>query len=109
MSDRLVARLRELDEKATKGPWKVRRSSVGAFLQAPRAKPEHPYDIEVLGEDETLYETRDADMDALCALRNALPEIAALVEAAEMAAFNECGEWPEDYAKARAALLDKLK
>src|SRR4051812_22434138 len=52
---------------ASAGPWIVRRlpgsrPSEG-FIQAPRALPTHPYDIELLGEDDTLYPTRAADLE----------------------------------------------
>ena len=42
--------------KHTPGPWTIRfmnRENIedGFFIQAPRLKPTHPYDIEILGED----------------------------------------------------------
>ncbi|KWT98114.1 MULTISPECIES: hypothetical protein [unclassified Variovorax] len=60
--------LENLANAATKGPWKV-RSSPGllSFVSAPRENPRHGYDIEVLGEDETQYSTRDADVAYIAA------------------------------------------
>lgn len=56
---------------ATPGKWIVRQQGNNAsqfFVQAPRLSPTDPYDIEVLGEDDTLYPTRRADADAIVGL-----------------------------------------
>jgi hypothetical protein len=72
--------------QATPGDWRVRqgRSEQEFFIQAPRLDPNDPYDIEVLGEDDTLYPTRRADADAIVALmafmRTHGPELLRAVE-----------------------------
>ena len=71
---------------ASPGTWQVRegRDPSQFFVQAPRLSPEHPYDIEVLGEDDTLYPTRRADADAIVGLVNFVrkfgPELAGALE-----------------------------
>ncbi len=55
--------LEALANAATPGHWHIRQHrGLSGFIQAPRLDPAHPYDIELLGEDETLYPTREADM-----------------------------------------------
>ena len=55
--------LEKLALAATKGPWHVRsHPRLGSFIQAPRQNPGDPYDIELLSDDDTLYETRSQDM-----------------------------------------------
>lgn len=72
---------------ATPGDWIV-RSMRGhqSFVQAPRIDPEHPYDIELLGEDESLYPTRNADMTYIVAAQpSAVKELIAEVRALRLA------------------------
>lgn len=63
-------RLEELANSATPGTWRIRTMQGQAgFVQAPRLDPSHPYDIELLGEDETLYPTREADLQYVVAVQ----------------------------------------
>ena len=55
-----VDELERLALAATKGPWKHRTApgyDDNGFVEAPKADPSHPYNIQVLGEDknERLY------------------------------------------------------
>ena len=69
-------KLTELYDATTRGPWHVRRGPPGdAFVEAPRAKPSDPYDIEILGDDENLYPTRDEDVEWIAAMHTAFPEL----------------------------------
>lgn len=93
MRDEELKELRQLAEAATPGPWTVRRLmrepsledkvtakvegkpevqavEVDCFVQAPRLSSEHPYDIQVLGDDrnETLYPTWRADISYVAAV-----------------------------------------
>ena len=47
-------------------PWAVRRMGDDCFVQAKRLKPEHPYDIEIIGDDvnEELYPVEQKMADA---------------------------------------------
>lgn len=64
--------------KHTPTPWRYRELPHGndCFVQADRLKPEHPYDIEILGDDtnEDLYplEQKKADAQRIVACVNAL-------------------------------------
>lgn len=87
-------------EKATKGPWERRNPPMRGigkpFVQAPRAKPDDPYDIEVLGEDDTLYPTREQDIDFIASARTRLPDaLQALAVAVEVWENKSCYCWPE--------------
>jgi len=58
--------IEEMLRRITPGEWKIRESPMGDgkyFVQAPRIDPKHPYDIEVLGEDEALYPTKRGDAE----------------------------------------------
>ncbi len=62
---------------ATKGPWTVRKhpedpDRYPSFVQAPRTNPSDPYDIEILGEDIALYETREQDVDFIAGAQPAV-------------------------------------
>jgi hypothetical protein len=62
--------LEKLADAATPGTWEVRSMrGMPSFIQAPRIDPEHPYDIELLGEDDTLYPTREADLQYIVAVQ----------------------------------------
>jgi len=64
---------------ATPGPWVIRITpGLPGFVQAPRLSPSDPYDVEVLGEDDTLYPTRGADMEFVA---HAPKDVAALLAA----------------------------
>lgn len=71
----------KLHAKATPGEWMRRDPPAGlsmsavAFVQAPRINKNEPYDIEVLGEDDTLYPTRDGDVNFIVAVKNAWPSL----------------------------------
>jgi hypothetical protein len=85
MDSKMVKHGRKLLAAATPGPWGIRRlngavSSEG-FVQAPRVDPAHPYDIEVLGEDDTLYPTRRGDMEFIVWVRNNAEALFDLIEA----------------------------
>jgi hypothetical protein len=74
---RIAREIIEAGEKATPGPWKARRRSDddSGFIQAPREKPEHGYDIEILGDDEAIYSTKRNDVDFIVLARNFAPEV----------------------------------
>ena len=68
-----LEQLEHLANAATTGQWKKRSHPVlPSFIEAPRCNPEDPYDIELLGEDTTLYPTREADIDYIVGLQ---PEV----------------------------------
>lgn len=72
---------------STPGKWFVREHTASKdsfFVQAPRLDPSHPYDIEVLGEDDTLYPTRRGDADFIAQAHNSMP---LLLEAVELVAL----------------------
>lgn len=94
-------RLRELWARSTPGKWFVRelpKNPEKFFVQAPRISPEHPYDIEVLGEDDTLYPTRRADADFIVACHEGVPELLARLSKVE-----------EQLAEARKGKPDDLR
>lgn len=72
---------------STPGEWVIRRMKprehmpMISFIQAPRADKKHPYDIEVLGEDVTLYPIRDGDMDFIAAAHRDVPNLVVEIEA----------------------------
>jgi hypothetical protein len=78
-------KLENLHQSTTPGPWKVRQPPDGAraclgmkgFIEAPRIKPEDAHKIEILGEDTTLYPTRDEDMAWIVAAHEAFPAMLA--------------------------------
>ena len=60
--------LKKLAESATPGKWTKRtHARMPSFVQAPRASKDDPYDIEILGEDECIYSTREADVSFIAA------------------------------------------
>ena len=76
-------KLEKLYKEATQGVWFVRsHPRLKSFIQAPRVNPDDPYDIELLGEDDTLYPTRDQDMAFIVAMHEQFP---ALIAAARRA------------------------
>lgn len=77
-----LAKLLDAFKRSSQGIWKVREMPGGTefFVQAPRHDPKDPYDIEVLGEDDTLYPTRRGDADFIVASHNLMPLILALIE-----------------------------
>lgn len=77
-------KLEQLADAATPGTWAIRSArGMTPFVQAPRIDPDHPYDIELLGEDETLYPTRDADLEYVVAVQpRVLKQLIAEVRAA---------------------------
>lgn len=82
MTDRPdLDRIEAYCDAATPGPWRVRRGvglpGLPGFVEAPRLSPSHPFDIEVLGEDDTLYSTRDADLEMVAHARTDLPAVVA--------------------------------
>lgn len=88
MSDKYTE-LRRLAEAATPGVW-VKRSHpmMPSFVQAQRLNPSDPYDIEIMGEDDTLYPTREADVDFIAAA-NPTTILALLDELAAPQALNK--------------------
>ena len=84
MTPEALQAIRERVRRATPEPWVIRRLSNHeehqGFVQGPRAKPEDPYDIEILGEDDTLYPTRAGDLDFIAHVREDIPTLLAEVE-----------------------------
>lgn len=86
MTEKRLSEIRERVEKATPGPWghRVHPNGVQSFVQAPRLKPDHPYDIEILGEDrnEELYPPAQAlaDGDLIANAPTDLTDLLAYVE-----------------------------
>ena len=105
--DAEVEQVVELFAAATPGEWFIREQprGTGFFIQAPRLDPDDPYDIEILGEDDTLYPTRRADAQAIVAMQSLLrrrgPEVLAAVRAAR-------GPTPEQQADERALLQEMV-
>lgn len=79
-------KLLKLLEYATPGKWFVREhpgNQERFFVQAPRLQPTDPYDIEVLGDDDTLYPTRRHDADFIVEAHESLPAILANMDTYE--------------------------
>ena len=73
MTLKTVEHGRELLAAATPGDWRIRTSPVNDesfFVEANKIDPVHPYNIEVLGDDDTLYPTRRADAELIVWLKN---------------------------------------
>ena len=77
LTDERIAQLQALCDAATPGPWRHRMNPdidpIG-FVEARKVDPSHPYNIQVLGEDDTLYPTKGADVIFIAAVREALPD-----------------------------------
>lgn len=75
--NRLIGLLK-LRRAATPGEWIIRTHPHDAsefHVQAPRILIEHPYDIEVMGEDDTLYPTRRADAEFISEAANFVKDL----------------------------------
>ncbi len=77
--------LRGLAERATRGEWWWQTASFDedGFVEADKADPSHPYNIQILGDDKTLYPTYRDDCAFIAAFNpvTALALIARLREA----------------------------
>jgi len=78
--------LENLHQSTSPGPWRIRRLEAGGaalpgFVEAPRLDPSHAHAIEVLGEDDTLYPTRDGDMEFIVAAHRDVPSLIDAVRA----------------------------
>ena len=73
-----MAKILDRFNKSTPGEWKVRDiENLGSFIEAPRLESDHPYDIEILGEDDTLYPTREADIEFVANAHKDVPWLVA--------------------------------
>lgn len=73
--------LKRLRSGITKGKWEIITFPNGLrFIRAPREKPEHRYDIEIMGEDTTWYSTKEGDIDAIALLPELLDELIMIKE-----------------------------
>jgi hypothetical protein len=92
MNKKELDEIRERVKRATKEPWKVRKlfgADFGdGFVQAPREKPKHSYDIEILGEDVTQYGTREGDLHFIAHSRADIPALCGFVERAVKVIYN---------------------
>lgn len=80
MTNAELDKLEKLYKEATPGVWFVRsHPNFKPFIQAPRANPNDPYDIELLGDDDTIYPTRNEDMAFIVAMHE---NFKALIETA---------------------------
>jgi len=63
----------------TDGPWKIRgRAGMQSFVEAPEPPDrKFGYNIEILGEDDNGYPTREKDVAFIAAARQLVPELAA--------------------------------
>lgn len=90
-----LAKLLDAFKRSSQGIWKVREmsGSDGAefFIQAPRHDPKDPYDIEVMGEDVTLYPTRRGDADFIVISHNLMPQILSLIEICDDLRYDTSG------------------
>ena len=101
MNDDDINALRDaLAAGPTPGNWIARKGrGLPAFVQAPRLNKTDPYDIEILGDDDTLYPTRSADVEFIAA---ANPErVAALL--AEVDRLRDTLQFVERWANHHAA------
>lgn len=74
-----LASLENLHQGTSPGPWRIRRLQAAnlslSFVEAPRLDQSHPHDIELLGEDDTMYPTREADMEFIVAAHALVPSL----------------------------------
>ena len=79
MTEEQLRQIEERANKATASPWGVRKrnSEDMGFVQAPRYQPSDPYDIEVLGDDDTLYPTKAHDIEFIAHARHDIPSLIA--------------------------------
>ncbi|GEM_PF-6379906 len=72
-----AAAIRERVERATPEPWEHRMASFDevGFVSAPPASTEDPYNIEILGDDDTLYPTKAADCEFIAHARTDVPAL----------------------------------
>ena len=111
MSDRLATRvaerLAELDAKATKGPWGVAEEDDEKCcpgLVAPPGAKEYKGSLLTEGMGYGAFGEK-ADRNAVVALRNALPALAALVTAGDQCAGSiDYGDYAAEWNRALSAL-----
>lgn len=98
--------LKELLEKTTPGEWVIRELPGGSdyFIQAPRLDPTHPYDVDILGEDDTLYPTKRADAEFIVVAHNLLPELFDYIRELEEKIYPLKSANPETYIGSRQIL-----
>ena len=79
----------------TPGPWRVRRRTPDdtGFVEADKIDPKMPYNIEILGDDETGYPTKAADVDFIVLACNSHD---ALLEALTKIAYAPEGAYSRD-------------
>ena len=78
----LIAEAQDSLAGTTAGPWTVRAAAgLPSFVEAPEP-PERgfAYNIEILGEDEHGYPTRDADVRFIAAAHRLIPEMVLALE-----------------------------
>lgn len=107
-----------MDALATRGPWGPNRydDPVRGEYRADKGtlakSPDGGEDDELLaGSSGYGYFVREHDRDVIAALRNVLPELAALVDASDgmrSSTLDNLRTWMLEYDRARMALLDKL-
>jgi hypothetical protein len=75
----LLAQADEALNGITEGPWKTRsRAGLQSFVEAPEPEDrKFGYNIEILGEDDNGYPTRENDVAFVAAARQLVPELAA--------------------------------
>jgi hypothetical protein len=78
-----IEEIEQLLANITPGQWTIRESPMGDgrfFVQAPRVDPKHPYDIEVLGEDDSLYPTKRGDAEFIAKAPEIVRQLLAMVK-----------------------------
>ena len=92
-----LKRLRELEAAATPGPWDIRTPNSDSYGDATyKVFPPDGDDWSYFMCDEGYYNTapRKPDAEFMVAIRNALPKLLAVVEAAQACANYETGRTP---------------
>lgn len=80
----LIAEAETLIAGTTDGPWRKRGgdgSSFQAFVEADEPEDRHfGYGIEIMGEDDNGYPTREGDVDFIARSRTLVPELIAAIK-----------------------------
>ncbi len=99
MTDDVIARLRALHEAATPGPW---FGGPGESVYAGEEHPRGSYIADTFG-------VGGDDAALIAAMRNALPALLDVAEAARDFADAECGGTAEEHARRILHALDALR
>lgn len=98
----LIERLKELEAKATPGPWNWDKCGKGFLLLVEYDGKGIPWVLDGIVEDREWGDAsitgKRADMDLIAEMRNALPKLLAVVEAAKLSYETQpTSSWEIDY------------